>query len=245
MRENVMDAGSGMRVYPGPAEVFVAEQVDLVRHLHPLISIELAEVNPAWHGWIHLLSPLEPATGLLGEHTGAFHAALQCENWIGFAMEGDLYRMLGDVRYFARATTPEELPDPDAGFRVDLDDHCAAQERSYRARRDAFRRAGQGRLVTDDDHYGVSFNTLLEQLGGPAVEGGNWETLGLFPTEREDGDFGEDGDAGQVWPISPAGNRFHFVAAVPGYHYRESGADWILLFFEPVERLALLTFDWS
>ncbi|MBD0690397.1 hypothetical protein [Streptomyces sp. CBMA123] len=46
-------------------------------------------------------------------------------------------------------------------------------------------------------------------------------------------------------PGSAVEHGFRFVAAVPGYHYRRGGADWILLFFEPVERLALLTFDWS
>ena len=54
----------------------------------------------------------------------------------------------------------------------------------------------------------------------------------------------EDDDTG-IWPISRGGNRFWFVAEVPGYFYRHSGADSILLFFEPVERLALLMFDWS
>ncbi|MFD7498414.1 hypothetical protein ACFV8T_39945 [Streptomyces sp. NPDC059832] len=52
-------------------------------------------------------------------------------------------------------------------------------------------------------------------------------------------------DDNSAWPVSSAGNPFHFVASVPGWHYRRTGADSILLFFEPVERLALLTFDWS
>ncbi|MEY9842182.1 hypothetical protein [Streptacidiphilus sp. EB103A] len=57
--------------------------------------------------------------------------------------------------------------------------------------------------------------------------------------------FPVDYDGDRAWPIGPAGRRFEFVAAVPGWHYRSSGADWIMLFFEPVDRLALLTFDWS
>ncbi|MGO1070125.1 hypothetical protein [Lysobacter sp. CA199] len=32
--------------------------------------------------------------------------------------------------------------------------------------------------------------------------------------------------------------------AMQGWNYRSSGAD-LMLFYEPVERLALLTFDWT
>ncbi|MFD7286813.1 hypothetical protein [Streptomyces sp. NPDC059863] len=238
MREDVITPGTGLRVYPETKDVFVAEQVDLARHLHPLISIDLAQVDPAWHGWIHLVSPLEPAEGYLGDHTRNFHSALQTPNWVGFALEDDRYRLLGDVRYFARATTPEEVPEPWPGFRAALDEHCESQERSYRTHRDAFRR--DGRLFMRDDDgapvYGATDGVaLLDQLGGYADQG-NWADPDLFRLE-----FDED----RAWPVSPAGNPFAFVAAVPGWHYRRSGADWILLFFEPVERLALLTFDWS
>ncbi|MFI6154390.1 hypothetical protein ACIBCA_17095 [Kitasatospora sp. NPDC051170] len=238
MLEDVMTAGPGLRVYPEPSDVFVADQVELAEHLHPLISIELARVDPAWHGWIHLLSPLEPAEGYLGDHTGAFHSPLQTTNWIGFALEGDRYRLLGDVRYFARATTPDELPDPREGFRAQLEEHCRGEEHSYRLHRDSFRREGRLLMLDADGaplHGSDEAVALLEQLGG-ADEGGNWSETGFFPLEYA---------GGEARPVSPAGHEFRFVAAVPGYHYRRTGADWILLFFEPVERLALLTFDWS
>ncbi|MFD9604246.1 hypothetical protein OG609_04175 [Streptomyces sp. NBC_01224] len=239
LREDVMTAGTGLRVYPEPADVFVADQVELARHLHPLISIDLAQVNPAWHGWIHLVSPLEPAEGYIGDHTQAFHSALQTTNWLGFAMDGDRYRLLGDVRYFARAATPEEVPELWEGFRARLDEHCERQERSYQAHRDTFR--CEGELLRLDDEGSPLYGTrdpvaLLDQLGGRADAHSNWVDPDLFHLEYDDD---------HAWPISPAGNRFQFVAAVPGWHYRRSGADQILLFFEPVDRLALLTFDWS
>ncbi|MEW1719538.1 hypothetical protein [Streptomyces sp. NPDC093109] len=234
-----MTAGTGLRVYPEPADVFVADQIGLAEHLHPLVSIDLAEVDPAWHGWIHLVSPLEPTEGYLGDHTEAFHSPLQRTNWLGFALEDDRYRLLGDPRYFVRATRPEELPDPWPGFRARLVEHCASEGRSYVAHRDAFRRDGNLLMRHDDgssrydDATGMA---LLEQLGGDADSHGNWVQPDLFHVEYDDE---------RAWPVSPAGNPFRFVASVPGWHYRTTGADAILLFFEPVERLALLTFDWS
>jgi len=147
--------------------------------------------------------------------------------------------LLGDVRYFQAATTPDVVPDPWAGFRAELTEHCEAEERSYQAHRAVFRREGELIRVEEDGSPRYGNRTpvaLLEQLGGRALDGGNWADRGLFSLE-------DDGD--QVWPISPAGHRFQFVAAVPGWHYRRRGADWILLFVEPTDRLALLTFDWS
>jgi hypothetical protein len=104
-----------------------------------------------------------------------------------------------------------------------------AEEASYQGRRAEYRSGG-------GDADGV---ILLHQLGGQPEEG-NWfapdSAAYPFPVEHD--------DAG-IWPLSPAGNRFWYVAEVAGWRYRSSGADSILLFFEPVERLALVTFDWS
>lgn len=239
MQEYVMTAGPGLRIYPDPADVFVADQAELAAHLHPLVSIDLARANPAWHGWIHLLSPLEPSEGCIGDHTTAFHTRLQAVNWLGFTMEGDHYRLAGDLRYFARAAGPQAVPEPWPGFHADLTEHCDRQERSYRAHRESFRREGRLRRLGDDGpRYPDADDSaaFLDQLGGHADSAGNWIETDLFPLER---------DGERARPIGPAGRPFEFVAAVPGWHYRSSGADWIMLFFEPVDRLALLTFDWS
>lgn len=235
-----MRATPGLRVYPDPADVFVLDQPELAWHLHPLFSIDLSLVDDDWDGWIHLVSPLEPHEVTLGYATKAYHSPLQVENWLGFAMDGDRYRLTGDVRYFARATTPTELPDPDGWprFREELDAHCVAAELSYQEHRDVYRSSGELTRLTDvGDRRGPV--AIVDCLGGPAQEN-NWYYRGgsayPFPVEYDDDD---------IWPLSPRGNRFWFVAEVPGWHYRRDGADGILLFFEPVERLALLTFDWA
>lgn len=65
------------------------------------------------------------------------------------------------------------------------------------------------------------------------------------PIGRMD-DFGQAAVAPGRHPAGHAdGARFRFVAGVTGWEYRAMGADRILLFYEPVSRVALLTFDWS
>lgn len=67
----------------------------------------------------------------------------------------------------------------------------------------------------------------------------NWVTAVEYPvhTEQLEGSFRA------AFPISPAGRRFHHIACVPGQNYRQYGADTILMFYEPVEKLVLFTFD--
>ena len=69
-------------------------------------------------------------------------------------------------------------------------------------------------------------------MGGHALE-----TIGGMD---EDGEWDE---AAAAYPVMPDGRRFHFIAATTGYHHCASGADAVLLFFEPESRTALITFD--
>ena len=48
-----------------------------------------------------------------------------------------------------------------------------------------------------------------------------------------------------AFPLTEDGRPFRFVAAVPGWNYRDGGADQIPLFYDPQTRVALQTFEWS
>lgn len=237
--------GSILRPFPEPDRIFVPGQESLQRHLHPLVSIDLAAVRPQWSGWLHLLSPLEPHDGLVGQYTqDEFHGDLLRSNWIGFAVEDGRYRLLGDPRYFLLERSLEQTPPQLRRDYADLEQHYQKQDRAYRVSRDYYR--DHGRLIQlnrfgnapGDDTTALP---LITQLGGTAEAGYNWVETVEFPVE-----YGATDDvADAVWPLSPSGRRFELVACVPGWNYRSSGADLIVLFYEPVEKLALLTFDWS
>lgn len=239
--------GAVLRPFPAAEDVFAPGQETLAKHLHPLVSIDLAAVRPEWSGWLHLLSPLEPCDGLVGQYTeDEFHAPLLRSNWIGFAVEDGRYRLLGDPRYFLLERSLEQTPAELHAERAELERHYEIENRSYQASRDHYRE--HGRLVRLNRFgSGPSKDTtpqeLLTQLGGVAESGCNWEETVEFPLEHGIG-AGENGED-VVWPLSPSGRRFEHVASVPGWHYRHTGADLIVLFYEPVEQLALLTFDWT
>jgi hypothetical protein len=238
--ERVMTPDPRLTVLPDPAEVFDPEQPWLGRVLHPLVSVDLAAVDPGLSGRIHLLSPVEPESGLLGEETTRHHDDQVTENWISFHVDGDgRYRFLGDRRFF-------EIEDQEARGRVSASlaaTYAQAQEQLAGTR---VRYARLGALVWGDpadwtrQRDGASTdNALVDQLGGEPGHG-NWtafEPPAAFVLDQDD-------------PVTPTlrladGRPFRFVAATAGYPWRAQGADAILLFFEPETRTAVLTFDWS
>jgi hypothetical protein len=237
--------GDILRPFPASEDVFVADQLGLARHLHPLVSVDLSAANPAWSGWAHILSPLEPY-GLPGENGARFHSDYARTNALIFRLEGDRYRFLGDPRVFLLESPWSEVPAELHDTYDEFAEGYAVAEAWYQRAAAAYAR--NGRLYSLDGAGAIkpgqedNPQELVDQIGG-TTPFGNWTVGFAMPFEPPVGSDGKEPKA--VWPLSPAGNRFELAAMGPGYPYRADGADSILLFFEPVERLVLLTFDWT
>lgn len=252
MTQDFVTPGKILKPYPAAEDVFVPDQVGLIRHLHPLVSVDLSAANPDWSGWAHILSPIEPYNHNIGELTKEYHSDFLRENFIGFKLEGDRYRLLGDPRYFLMENPIETVfnqlhikaqPRMHAVYK-ELAKHYVEEEASYRAASASYLKHGALYFLNDNGerHDGnPDPQPLIEQLGG-AAGFGNWMEGADFPIIHAPY---QGGGPEEVWPLSPAGNRFEFVASTAGYPYRKHGADSILLFYEPKERIALLTFDWT
>lgn len=263
MRTDITEPVEGLTLFPQPDDVFVPQDAGLAQYLDPLLTIDLTLVNPEWTGRVHLLSPVEPVDGYVGEDADEHWTALVRENWLAFAVEDDRYRFLAAPEYFRHARLSSDPlvqgfpdrqdPPPREEVRefhqarrlheawTELEEHYAAERASFIEAR--AHHAEHGTLCSvpiREPHVHQAF-PVLKQLGGVASPQENWVEAVDFPVEI-DKDAGEDGAA---WPLGPGGERFELVAAVPGYHYRRTGAGSILLFFEPTTRTALLTFDWS
>jgi hypothetical protein len=240
MIENITTLQRYLKVYPPDDHVFADPVAQYARHLLPLVSIDLSAVDPSWKGWIHMVNSVEPEDGMLGEDTTAFHNYYLRENWIGFHLnQQGRYELLGDFRYFYLENPPDTLPEAYPGQRQALEEHDAIQHAGLEEARLRFARHGvlysaRQYASKDRDLTRERPCALVHQLGG-GVAGGNWASG--FPLDTSDED--------NIRPLMPDGTRFHFVAQVTGWEYCASGADAILLFYEPESKTALLTFDWS
>lgn len=223
-----------LRPFPTAETVFVDPVARYERHLSPLVSIDLSAVDPGLSGWVHLVSPIEPEDGCLGDHGKEGWGRYLQPNWIAFRLTHDhRYELLGDFRFFGIENIGGTLLYP--GAQEGLTDWYEKQHASFAATRAAFKETGQ--VIGFIGSRGQRPVAALEQLGGEAPVGN------MIWQQMPDSAFTYDDD--DTAPRTHDGRLYRFIASVPGWHYRASGADNILLYYDPVERTVLETFDYT
>lgn len=236
--ENIKSASPYLRVFPEPETVFAEPVARYAYHLNPMISVDLNVVNPLWQGWVHLVNPIEPYEGYVGEETIPFHQGYLQANWLAFHLnDACRYELAGDFRYFYLENTPEDLPGVFSKKKWNaLKRQYDEQHLDYQRRKAAYQKSGA--LLSE---WGNACQ-VVEQLG-ENPPGGNW-TAGYIPGIDVPGVAPVLTPDRVFVPRTPQGTEFHFIASVPGWNYRDIGTT-TLLFYEPQTRIALLTFDWS
>jgi len=218
----------------------------------PLLSIDLAAVNPDWVGRIHIVTVLEDANitdGYFADGMEEFHSYYTRSNWIGFQLDKhSRYRLLGDWRCFYAMSDDEAVRN-----RAEVLEAYQKHHKNLTASR-AFYRQHQD-LPFSYDEEGQTYEGyvkgqgFLQQWSAGRIrpDSCNWEDSGGFPlvelTEPPD----EDENWPYPWlcPITEDGRPFIYIGSVCGYQYHEGGPGRIVLFYDPITRIALQTFDWS
>ena len=216
--------------FPEASTVFSAAQPWLEKHLLPLVSFDLASLDPALGDVrLHFLKPVEPYNSCIGGNTQAAHSDYCSANWLCFHLEDDgTYRFLAEEDYFLG-----ENAAPDAR------EYFAKVRASYRQIKRLYRESGVVVQWLDDNN--------LPRFGGPPsflpyFYQGNWSTTkppAAFTIDGNYNDWDEEAD------IRYQGKRFICIATDAGYNWGEGGADTIFLLYEPHSRLVLMTFDYT
>ena len=245
MLEDVKSNSPHIRLFPAAAEVFAPSSAFLSQHLLPVVSVDLAAVNPAWSGWLPFVNPIEPYECYIGDGTEPFHNEFAKANvfCLSFNEQGQ-YEWLADERYFLLAHSEhsedwqqhmiQELQQE----RIEAIKQLAITEQRYLQYGKFFDNNKYSFQRGEVDFAQAEEDVVLDQIGGE-VGCGNWE----YPLSE----YGmlEIVDDETTYLIAPNGKRAYFVAAADGYRFNQRGADWILLFYEPESRLAMFTFDWT
>ena len=213
--ENLKELRPGLT--PFPEHVFVDDQPWLAKHLWPLLSIDLGLLRPELAGTVvHMLEPVGPVDGYIGEGTTEFHNEFTAPNWFALRLtEDNRYRFLGQEAYF----------EP-------LDEADAAALQAYQAKVRAYAREHGRRTECRDDGQGeAAEKNWLDILGGDVWEG-NWTTEPP-PSAFE---LMVDDDDDRI-ELTCEGKPFFPVACANGLT--------ILMFYEPESRIVLFTFDES
>ena len=248
-QEDIQEPGEYLHPFPQAEDIFVAEQPWLKEHFLPLVSIDLAVLNPDWAGQtVHMLNPFEPSEGYIGDGTEPYHNEFTAPNWLAFRLTDDnRYQFLGNEGFFMRS--PVNRNNPQNYYNEEYADELRAHYQTSKQNVEQY-----GCLL--DAHYPEyqgSFNrkNFLDDIGG-GFWYGNWTegadipsafALNLQPAGTKLADLDDLPDDGIK--ITYNGNPFHYIANVAGYNYCGGGADAIILMYEPVSRTVLFTFDYS
>ncbi|MET4597027.1 enolase [Stenotrophomonas sp. 2694] len=226
---------------PFPADVFPDDQAWLGQHLLPLLKIDLGVLRPELAGSVAtMLCPIEPYDGCIGETTEEHHNAFTGTNWIAFELTSDnRMRFLGEEGYFIG----DQVQDKHALK------HIAEMRESYSKARAYFQQHGR---LASYSRYGdgePGEQAYLDVLGGQ-ISTGNWIETAEIPAAfalafTEAADDRHAPDDAELAIITRDGHKFFAVAEVAGYNWCATGADAIVMLYEPESRTVLFSYDWS
>ena len=239
----------GIRAFPEADEVFASEVERHSEFLLPLATIDVDRFIPGESGVIHLLIPIEPLEGALGEETPEEFQTWCCaEDWLGYRMLDNKCELMADFRYFELERLRHEPPE-DSDSHEELKEYYESARTAFEEHRQFFRKHGwlsahpSNPETLDDDSD--SRRSIIGEFGGISRDG-NWSCNGngipsrfsYFPDATE---HGEDA----ALPRTEDGRDFIFVGSVEVYYFLNDTNAYLMLFFDPVERIVLTVSGWT
>ena len=230
--------------FPDPQNVFASDVEKHLQYFLPLASVDLSKINPLWVDTVHFIVPIEPADGVMGDTTEEFHSYYSKDNWIGFSNDAGRYVFEGDWRLFVRDTIPDY-------YQAALDGYEVAKKHfnEYGALHIMRRKPNKDGEMFDFKHP----RALVKQLGGECHDA-NWANMGNFKISRFgnwiDTDHTGSHDRKKIRPETEDGRPFEYIGLVNSSYYnmsRDTRYTWAetLLFYDPISRMTLTTFDWT
>ncbi|HXG12745.1 MAG TPA: hypothetical protein VNK04_23505 [Gemmataceae bacterium] len=256
--ETLFEATDYFQPFPRAEMVFASQVERHSEYLLPLASIDLSHLSSDWEGRIHFVLPIEPYDGVIGEETREYHNYLCRKNWLGYRILDDKYDLACDFRFFLKAHAEATAPKGRKALQVRraLTAHYERVREGFRLRRKHFQEHGclhhawakrkRGGQYAEADRV-----ELVRNLGGVSFSG-NWSEMGAFPLAR----YTHIGEGGEelttAYPKTEDGRDFTFIGSIPAWHYIAENPEFtslcgceLLLFYDPRDKVALTTFDWS
>ena len=239
--QNITEPQPYLTLLPENEDVFAPDNAFLAKHLLPLVSIDLATVNPEWRGKIHLVNPIEPADCYIGSYTEAFYNQFAAENYFILQLDkNNHYQWLGEKRYFIL----ENENHAEICFNQ-MQPHSEKIHKDFLEVKARFKETREI-ISTSDLEFDPKFrqenpSILLNWIGGEFGVSNYITPLDqYFDLQFID----QKPDNEEVHVYDKQGHRYYFIACASGWHCT-SGADDILMYYQPETKSVLFTFDWT
>ena len=231
--------------FPTAEDTFAADVKKHSRFLLPLAKLDLSRLSSNLDGMIHFVQPVEPYDGVVGDNCKEYFNHYCRLNWVGFQYIENQCKLLTDFNFFqlgnlqskaSLSKRQQQTHDALCEHYDDVHDGFNSAKQHF-AQHGALHRPRAKAPYKDSDRL-----ELLKSVGGQSEEHScNWAALDGMPLSRHS-------DYHSV-PQTEDGRDFIFVGELRTSHYVWSkrwalGCE-LLLFFDPVTRISLTTFDWS
>jgi hypothetical protein len=251
--------------FPDPVNVFSSRIDEHCQYLLPLASIALDYVSPLLAGQAHFVMPIEPAPGWgFADRSTPYHNYLCRPNWVAYRNRQGKCEVACDFRFFHRAFFRDHPPQDRLANqeREDLEPHYADILAEFESRRQHFRTHGvlpyavqpyrtgditPDPLMFDLNPEDFTAMELVKQIGGRSPLG-PW-TSAEFPVDVLVDQAASDDPAAHYAPALPKtedGRTFHFIATIEmSVYVGNEMTGWLHLFYDPMNEIALTTFEYD
>ena len=243
-KRKIQELNDHLQVFPKAEDIFVKEQLWLKNHFFPLMSIDLAEINPDWAGQkVYMLFLLESYEFYIVKNENKYHNEYTAPNWFAFRLTDDnKFEFLGKEGYFERTAIHQWNFDSE-------------KEREFQKNREEMTKNNltiekkEGLFQINYINYdGKLFNIKLFNNLDNNIAYLNWSKKidentcpRNFHMEKEKK---EKTDEMKI-NISYEGNPFYFITSMASHNFCGDNVDTIIMLYEPVSRIVLYTFDYS
>ena len=218
------------RLFPSDFDVFAKDSAEHARHFVPIATVDLRRLNPDWDERVHFVIPCSEYR----DEVSPFDTYLTRENWFGFRVIDSKYEFDTNFALFD-------------GMKPEVDSTQVAAEVQESRR---FFEAN-GALVSffsrpDDSEEAPEKEPILWGLFGVSWDG-NWSNGTTFPLSRYPDTYTDRRrtiQSERVLPRTPDGRDFIFIGDIETSLFASVDGH-ALLFYDPVDKIALTTIDYS
>jgi hypothetical protein len=249
-----------LEFFPDPKNVFKKNAKQYSTHILPLFSLDLSlfmppwesSKNSQWKGKIHFIAPIGTYEGYLGDYTPHEHTYYVRHNWIGFKHVNNRYEFLADLKYFILENDEKDKKTIKELKKIDgtLNETQSKLSRIYDNVHTCYQNAKDNYFKQFSDKK-VSKKYITDRiplLGGIPYEG-NWSYSGFPINELK---IPCNGSVKPVTlPFTENKKMFYFIAGVDCNAFFKNKFECqvfpyrTLMFYEPNEKIALFSFDWT
>ena len=179
-----------------------------------------------------IAAPVEPEEGIIGEYSQDFYNETCRENWVSYSLVDGKWKLDCDSRFFQKGN-PKYMS---KSWYPETTSYYNLAKSFYKD--NEFLQYGLKSSTKPDQEYKVP----LFHLGGIAEKNSNWYNSSNFHHKLS---FNAEFQKEEVVILDQNNVEYEYLGYFSSYYYMYPQAGVILVFFHPIKKQVLLTYDYT